>query len=62
MIAYYNVALGMRGIPPFKVHPMLPQIMFPRGAVGLGKHNIEDEQGNGVGTNPDYVKLQREMY
>jgi hypothetical protein len=43
VIAYYNLALAIRGHAPFKVHPLLPQIMFPRGAIGLGKHNVEEE-------------------
>lgn len=43
VIAYYNLALAFRGHAPFKVCEFLPQILFPRGARGLGQHNIEDE-------------------
>ena len=46
IIAYYNLALAFRGHPPFKVCEFLPQILFPRGARGLGKHNIEEENEN----------------
>jgi L-asparagine transporter-like permease len=48
IIAYYNLALAIRGHAPFKVHLLLPQIMFPRGVIGLGKHNIEDETSSGA--------------
>ena len=43
IIAYYNLALAFRGKPPFKVCDFLPQILFPRGPRGLGRHNIESE-------------------
>ncbi len=49
IVAYYNIALAIRGHPPFKVHYLLPQILFPRGPVGLGKHNFEDDNQTGVG-------------
>jgi hypothetical protein len=46
VISYYNIALAFRGHPPFKVCEWIPQILFPRGARGLGKHNVEDEGGS----------------
>lgn len=42
IIAYYNIALAIRGHAPFKVCEFLPQILFPRGVRGLGQHNIEE--------------------
>jgi len=43
-ISYYNIALAMRNEPPIKnLHALFPQILFPRGEKGLGKHVFENE-------------------
>ena len=47
VIAYYNLALLFRGHPPFKICEFFPQVLFPRGAKGLGKHNFEEETDAG---------------
>ncbi len=62
IVGYYNIALAIRGHPPFKVHYLLPQILFPRGAVGLGKHNFDDDNQTGVGQRSDYKELANQLY
>lgn len=58
VISYYNIALAFRGVPPFKVCEWIPQILFPRGARGLGKHNTEDDVGSsGISGRDDYKKV-----
>lgn len=60
VISYYNIALAFRGVPPFKVCEWIPQILFPRGARGLGKHNTEDEAGNsGISGREDFKKVSQ---
>lgn len=43
VISYYNLALAIRGRAPFKVCTFLPQILFPRGKLGLGTQNLQDD-------------------
>ena len=43
VVAYYNMFLAYRNRPPFKVCKICPQVLFPRGERGLGKHNVEEE-------------------
>mmetsp|Transcript_26911 Transcript_26911/g.25974 ORF Transcript_26911/g.25974 Transcript_26911/m.25974 type:complete len:90 (-) Transcript_26911:42-311(-) len=42
-VIYYNVFLVYRGKPPFRVNDNCPQLLFPRGIVGLGQYNFEEE-------------------
>jgi len=43
IVGYYNLFLVFRNRPPFKVMEFCPQILFPRGERGLGRHMIEEE-------------------
>ena len=54
IIAYYNIVLALRGEPPFRVASFLPQILFPRGERGLGKHNVETEDNLELNKREDY--------
>ena len=62
IIAYYNIVLALRGQPPFRVATFMPQILFPRGPRGLGRHNVEEEQDSGVNKREDYKKLAEKVY
>ena len=62
IISYYNVVLALRGQPPFRVSNFMPQILFPRGPRGLGRHNVEEEQDSGVNKRDDYRKLADKVY
>ena len=62
IISYYNLALAFRGHPPFKVCSFLPQLLFPRGIRGLGRHNIEEENDNTGVTARDDFKSARAVY
>lgn len=54
IIAYYNIVLALRGEAPFRVASFLPQILFPRGERGLGKHNVEPEENVELNKREDY--------
>lgn len=41
-VIYYNAFLAYKGRPAFKVGGFMPQILFPRGEEGLGRHNIDE--------------------
>ena len=41
VVIYYNISLATNNVAPFSVSRIFPQILFPRGVVGLGMHNIE---------------------
>jgi hypothetical protein len=43
IVIYYNAFLARRNKPPFQVWGFLPQILFPRGIEGIGRHNLEEE-------------------
>ena len=43
IVVYYNAYLTIKGKPPYTVIGICPQIMFPRGIEGLGRHNLEEE-------------------
>lgn len=63
VISYYNIALAFRGHPPFKVCDSFPQILFPRGARGLGKHNTEEEMDqSGVSQREDFKMISQKNY
>jgi len=42
-VIYYNAYLAFRAKPPFRVNDFCPQLLFPRGIVGLGQYNFEEE-------------------
>ena len=54
IISYYNIVLALRVEPPFRVAAFLPQILFPRGERGLGKHNIENEENIKLNEREDF--------
>jgi hypothetical protein len=63
VISYYNITLAFKGQPPFKVCDWIPQILFPRGARGLGKHNTEDDiDAGGVNQREDFKQISQRNY
>eukprot|EP00347_Sterkiella_histriomuscorum_P016909 403351387 len=48
LVIYYNIFLAYRNRPPFKVYWFCPQILFPRGERGLGRHNVEQESSDNL--------------
>ncbi len=57
VVSYYNLFLAYRNRPPFKVFLFCPQVLFPRGKRGLGKHNMEDE--NSTTPKDDYKNMAK---
>ena len=44
LIVFYNLSLAIKGYPPFKIPSPCPQVLFPRGMQGIGRHNFEEDQ------------------